>query len=78
MIGSLIGDHYLLVASPRYITGQFNSHMASLLVLHADEAFWAGDKASVGTLKDLVSGDYHMLEYKGVDPIGSRTTSGCS
>ena len=43
--------------------------MASLLVLHADEAFWAGDKASVGTLRDLVSGNHHMLEYKGVDPI---------
>lgn len=69
VMGSLIGDHYLLVASPRYITGQFNSHMASLLVLHADEAFWAGDKASVGTLRDLVSGDHHMLEYKNVDPI---------
>ena len=69
VMGSLIGDHYLLVASPRYITGQFNSHMASLLVLHADEAFWAGDKASVGTLRDLVSGDHHMLEYKGVDQI---------
>ena len=69
VMGSLIGDHYLLVASPRYITGQFNSHMASLLVLHADEAFWAGDKASVGTLRDLVTGEHHMLEYKGVDPI---------
>ena len=43
--------------------------MASLLVLHADEAFWAGDKASVGTLRDLVSGKDHMLEYKGVDKI---------
>ena len=43
--------------------------MASLLVLHADEAFWAGDKASVGTLNDLVSGTEHMLEYKGVDQI---------
>ena len=69
VMGSLIGDHYLLVASPRYITGQFNSHMASLLVLHADEAFWAGDKKSDGTLKDLVTGDHHMLEYKNVDPI---------
>jgi hypothetical protein len=72
VIGSLIGEHYLLVASPRYITGQFNSHMASLLVLHADEAFWAGDKASVGTLRDLVSGDHHMLEYKNVDPINIK------
>jgi hypothetical protein len=71
VMGSLIGDgvHYFLVDAPRYITGQFNSHMASLLVLHADEAFWAGDKASVGTLRSLVSGDHHMLEYKRVDPI---------
>ena len=69
IIGSLLGDHYLAVASPRYITGQFNSHMASLLVLHADEAFWAGDKKSEGSLKDLVTGTHHMLEFKTVDPI---------
>ena len=69
VIGSLIGDHYLSVAAPRYITGQFNSHMASLLVLHADEAFWAGDRKAEGTLRDLVSGKDHMLEYKGVDQI---------
>ena len=69
VFGSLIRSHYLLAASPRYVTGQFNSHMASLLVLHADEAFWAGDKKSEGTLKDLVSGKNHMLEYKGIDAI---------
>ena len=70
VMGSLIGDdHYISVASPRYITGQFNSHMASLLLLHADEAFWAGDKKSEGTLKDLVTGHYHMIEFKNVDPI---------
>ena len=73
VMGSLIGEpHYHLVASPRYITGQFNSHMASLLVLHADEAFWAGDKKAEGTLKDLISGKTHMLEYKGVDPINVK------
>jgi hypothetical protein len=70
VFGSLIGErHYLSVAAARHIIGQFNSHMASLLVLHADEAFWAGDKASVGTLRDLVSGKDHLLEYKGVDKI---------
>jgi hypothetical protein len=70
VMGSLIGeDHYSLVSNPRYITGQFNSHMASLLVLHADEAFWAGDKKSEGTLKDLVTGLHHMLEFKGIDQI---------
>ena len=69
IMGSLLAEHYLAVASPRYITGQFNSHMASLLVLHADEAFWAGDKKSEGTLKDLVTGLWHMLEFKNVDAI---------
>jgi hypothetical protein len=67
VFGSLLREHYRLVASPRYVTGQFNSHMASLLVLHADEAFWAGSKEAEGTLKDLVTGKNHQLEYKGVD-----------
>jgi hypothetical protein len=69
VFGALLGEHYELVSDPRYITGQFNSHMAALLILHADEAFWAGDKRSEGKLKDLVTGLKHRLEFKGVDPI---------
>jgi hypothetical protein len=69
VFGSLIGDHYQPVSRSGHITGQFNSHMAALLVLHADEAFWAGDKDSVGVLRDLVTGLQHLLEFKGVDKI---------
>jgi hypothetical protein len=69
VFGSLFGSHYELVSDPRYITGQFNSHMAQLVLLHADEAFWAGDKRSEGKLKDMVTGLKHRLEFKGVDPI---------
>jgi hypothetical protein len=69
VFGSLLGEHYALVSDARYITGQFNSHMASLLLLHADEAFWAGDKRGEGKLKDLVSGKQHFIEFKRVDPI---------
>jgi hypothetical protein len=72
VFGSLLGEHYALVADQRYVTGRFNAHMASLLLLHADEAFWAGDKRSEGKLKDLVSGKYHFIEFKGVDPIRVR------
>ena len=72
VFGSLLKPHYKLVADPRFVTGQFNSHMASLLLLHADEAFWAGDKRSEGKLKDLVTGSEHFLEFKGVDPISVR------
>ena len=69
VFGSLFEDHYELVADPRYIVGQFNAHLAQLLLLHADEAFWAGDKRAEGKLKDLVTGLRHWLEFKRVDPI---------
>ena len=69
IMGSLIKGHYRLVADPRYVTGQFNAHMASLLLLQADEAFWAGDKRAQGKLKDLVTGNEHPIEYKHIDAI---------
>jgi Family of unknown function (DUF5906) len=69
MIGSLLGDHYALLSDPRYITGRFNSHMNACLLLHADEAFWAGDRAAEGRLKDLVTGDLHFVEFKGKEPV---------
>ena len=71
-IGSLLGSHYTAVADPRYITGRFNSHLASCLLLHADESFWAGDHSAEGKLKDLVTGDWHLIEYKGKEPIKVR------
>jgi hypothetical protein len=69
VIGSLLGSHYVPVAEPRYITGRFNAHLNSCLLLHADEAFWAGDKSAEGKLKDLVTGLKHPIEYKGKEVI---------
>ncbi len=71
-IGKLIEDHYALVDDPRYVTGNFNAHLASTLLLQADEGFWAGDKHAEGRLKGLVTSDYHMIERKGVDPFRVR------
>jgi hypothetical protein len=68
VFGSLISRHYSLVDDPRYITGQFNAHMISCLLLQADEAVWAGDKAAEGKLRGLVTSTTHMIEQKGVDP----------
>jgi Family of unknown function (DUF5906) len=56
----------------RYITGQFNAHMASCLLLQADEAVWAGDKAAEGRLKGIITSETQMIESKGVDPIRLR------
>jgi Family of unknown function (DUF5906) len=72
VIGSLLVDHYALVSDPRYVTGRFNSHLVSCLLLHCDESFWAGDHAAEGKLKDLVTGGHHFIEYKGKEPIRVR------
>jgi Family of unknown function (DUF5906) len=69
VFGSILGPHYQIVAEPRYVTGRFNSHMAQLLLLHADEAFWAGDKKTGGKVKDMVTGKRHPIEFKGFEVI---------
>jgi len=69
VLGSLFAPHYFLVDDARYLTGQFNAHMASCLLLQADEAMWAGDKAAEGRLKGLITSQIQMVEAKGIDPI---------
>jgi hypothetical protein len=69
VFGSLFGSHYVVASDPRYITGRFNSHLSTCLLLHAEEAFWAGDHRAEGKLKDLVTGDHHFIEHKGKEPI---------
>lgn len=68
-VGELFESHFFLIDDPRYLTGQFNAHMASCLLLQADEGFWAGDKGAEGRLKSLVTSKTQMIEHKGVDPI---------
>lgn len=69
IFGALFPANYFLIDEPRYLTGQFNAHLASCLFLQADEGFWAGDKQAEGRLKGLITGDFQMIEYKGVDPV---------
>lgn len=69
VVGSLIKSHYFLVDDPRYLTGQFNAHLAACLLLQVDEGFWAGDKTAEGRLKGLISSNEQMIEAKGIDPI---------
>lgn len=71
-MGALFPAHYKLVDDPRYVTGQFNAHQASCLLMHADEAFFAGDPRHIGRLKGLVTSDVNQIEYKGKDTIETK------
>jgi len=65
--GKLWGRHFLQVSNSKHLVGQFNYHLRDCIVLFADEAFFAGDKAHEGVLKALVTESMLMVERKGVD-----------
>lgn len=72
IFGSLVPAHHFQIDDQRYVVGNFNAHMAQCLLLQAEEAVWAGDKAAEGRLKGLVTSEYQMIESKGIDPIRMR------
>jgi len=71
-VGKLLGLHYMLIDSPHYLTGNFNAHMKAVILLQADEGFWAGNKEAEGRLKGLITSDYQMIEAKNVDAVAMR------
>jgi hypothetical protein len=67
VVGKLVENHFMRASHSRYVTGNFNSHMASCLLLLAEEAVWAGGKEDAGKLKDLITSSHNTIEKKGVD-----------
>lgn len=66
---SMLGHMYLHVASAHHLTGNFNGHLFSKLLVAADEAVWAGDKKAEGKLKSMITDETIMIERKGIDAI---------
>lgn len=67
IFGRLFGRHFLHVANPSHLVGNFNAHLRDVIALFADEAFFAGDKRHESVLKMLVTEDSIPIEAKGVD-----------
>ena len=68
IFGVLIGPSFLKVSMARHLTGNFNALLGERLLVQAEEAFWAGDRAAVGVLKDLITSATIVIERKGLDP----------
>lgn len=67
--GKLFGKHFQHVSNPEHLVGRFNGNLASTLLVFADEAFWAGDKAKLGSLKTLITEPRRMIEMKHKDAL---------
>jgi hypothetical protein len=66
-IGSFFGDHFVQISNARHLTGNFNAHLRSCIVLFVDEAFWAGDKQGEAVLKHYITEATLPIEQKGRD-----------
>lgn len=66
-LGKLLGRHFLHVSNSSHLTGNFNAHLRDLILLFADEAFFAGDKKHASILKTLITEATLTIERKGVD-----------
>ena len=60
----LFRQHAMQITNPAHLTGRFNGHLADVLFLFVDEAFWAGDKTGEGALKGLVTEPTIPIEPK--------------
>jgi hypothetical protein len=72
MLMRIFRDHALHISNGKHLTGNFNSHLADVLFLFVDEAFWAGDKQGESVLKALVTEDRLMIEPKHVNGFNVR------
>lgn len=68
----IFGRHAKLLSHAKHLVGNFNGHMAEALLLFADESFWAGDKASEGVLKSVITSEELTIEWKSKDAIQMR------
>jgi hypothetical protein len=71
-VGKLLGTHFLLANSSRFITSNFNGHLDDKLLFVLDEATWGGDKTAEGVLKGLITGDKIQIERKGKETYEVR------
>ena len=67
LIMDLFGSASMHISSSRHLVGNFNAHLDCTVVLFADEAFWAGDKAARGAFFALITEPYITVERKGID-----------
>lgn len=67
IFSKILGNMYIPVSKAHHVIGKFNSQLDGKLLLLMEEAVWAGDKASEGAIKTLITEDKIAIEGKGVD-----------
>ena len=70
IMGRILGEALVVeVSRPDELTGQFNSHLEGRLLIQVEEAFFAGDKSSLGRLKHKVTSPWELITRKYMEPV---------
>lgn len=65
----IFGRHAIQLDNMKHLVGGFNAALSGKILVFADEAFWAGNKASIGALKRLITEPTLTIERKGIDAV---------
>ena len=68
----LLGQHGLAISNAKHLIGHFNAHLRDTVLLFADEAFFAGDRAHVSILKALITESDLIIEAKYQNAVPSK------
>lgn len=69
VLSRLIGFHCVKVSNTKHLTGSFNAHLQTALLVHVEESFWAGNPSDAGIIRDLITSHTIAIERKGVDVV---------
>lgn len=73
-LARMIGrQHVVNIAQSDHLLGKFNEHLQAALLVHVEEAIWAGSKAGESALKNLITAPTMTIERKGVDAYQAKT-----
>ena len=61
---SAFGEHATVAVKTEDLTGRFNDHLGTSVLVFANEATWGGDKSMEGTLKSLITDTELPVERK--------------
>lgn len=70
---ALLDGHAFKASKSEHIVGRFSAHLADKLLLVAEESFFAGSHADIGTLKDLITSNTVTIEAKFVGAFEMRS-----
>jgi hypothetical protein len=58
------GDHAVVCVKPNDLLGEFNAHLATSVLVFANEAIWGGDKKQEGSFKSLITDEELFVNKK--------------